>query len=106
MLTDEQLAEMKARCDAAHAVGSELRAEVERLREWKADCEASFRETVEEPCPPDERHCACVPPLRAVVAELRARIAELEAELARYTALPSCWQFGRTDAPEVDDADV
>jgi len=48
-----------------------LVAEVERLRERIADFEDDFRKVTSETCAPDERHCSCVPHLRAEVERLR-----------------------------------
>jgi len=49
-----------------------LIAEVERLRERIADFEDDFRKVTSETCAPDERHCSCVPHLRAEVSRLRS----------------------------------
>jgi len=49
-----------------------LVAEVERLRERIADFEDDFRKVTSETCAPDERHCSCVPHLRADVKRERA----------------------------------
>lgn len=47
--------------------------EIDRLRARLADYEADARRVLSEQCAPDEKHCACVPVLRARVAELEAR---------------------------------
>ena len=44
----------------------DMQAEVERLREWKADVMESTRIVMEEDCS-GELHCTCVPLLRAEV---------------------------------------
>jgi len=58
----------------AHAPGdlAALVAEVERLRERIADFEDDFRKVTSGMCAPDERHCSCVPHLRAEVSRLRS----------------------------------
>lgn len=47
--------------------------ELHGLRELLADFQADYRKVMSDQCAPDERHCSCVP-------HLRARIAELERE--------------------------
>ena len=51
-----------------------LVAEVKRLRERISDFEDDFRKVTSETCAPDERHCSCVPHLRADVKRERAAV--------------------------------
>lgn len=53
-----------------HWVGA-LCAELERLQTELADRDEMHRRVVNEQCAPDERHCSCVPTLRAEITRLR-----------------------------------
>jgi hypothetical protein len=45
-----------------------LREQVLALEVWKADIEATFKMIMDEKCPPDEKHCTCVPFLRMKIS--------------------------------------
>lgn len=49
-----------------------LLARIEALEYQITDRDDSFRRVIAEQCAPDERHCSCVPALRARIAELEA----------------------------------
>lgn len=69
-LSEEEIIELiRPALDAATA---ELRAEVERLRDYKADVENATKLAMSEECTADEQHCTCVPLLRAEVKRLQA----------------------------------
>ena len=53
-------------CPACQSSRRELQAEVERLREWKADILEATRVVMEEDCD-GENHCMCVPLLKSAV---------------------------------------
>ena len=53
--------------------------EIARLRAELADIQDAHRQVMEERCPTDERHCACVPVLRAEVAESARELLDLSA---------------------------
>jgi len=46
-------------------------AEIERLNTVVADYQDGRRRILSEQCAPDEKHCACVPELRAEIEQLR-----------------------------------
>ena len=80
-----------------------LVAEVERLRERIADFEDDFRKVTSETCAPDERHCSCVPHLRAdVTRERAASVAWLRANTCGCYDFASAIERGehRDRAPE------
>lgn len=72
--------------DAAIAWGRGQHAEVARLTTQEPTClrcedfAADAHKVLNEKCAPDEKHCSCVPHLRAEAARLTARLAEVEAE--------------------------
>lgn len=50
----------------------ELKAKIAELEEQLKDRDEAYRKVMEEKCPPDEKHCTCVPFLRERIAELEA----------------------------------
>lgn len=70
-----------------------LAAEVERLDARLADIEEDARRVLADSCAPDERHCSCVPHLRARLAEVERERDEalltLAAEQGRQEGAPS-----------------
>ena len=54
-----------------------LEAEVARLTADLNDRDEAHRRILAEECAPDERHCSCVPALRAEVARLRAALEQI-----------------------------
>jgi hypothetical protein len=48
-----------------------LKAEIKSLKQYKADIDEAHKQVMSESCPPDEKHCTCVPILRAEIARLR-----------------------------------
>lgn len=73
-------ADIRARIDAALA----LAAEVERLSARLAEFEDDALKVLGEPCASDERHCSCVPHLRARIVEVER--ANGEARVMRRVA--------------------
>lgn len=51
----------------------ELRAKYQALLYKVQDYEDDFRKVMQEECAPDEKHCSCVPHLRAEVKLLRSK---------------------------------
>lgn len=56
--------------DWRHLLEAE-RAKVSDLQEWLDDYENEARRIMNEECAPDERHCSCVPALKAEMERLR-----------------------------------
>ena len=76
--------------EVAQFVASSL-AERDRLAAEVADWREQHRRVMDEDCPSDERHCTCVPVLRAENAALRARVDTLTAAIEWYGVhLPKC----------------
>jgi chromosome segregation ATPase len=61
--------------------GPEAADEIERLRDRVKDYEDSARITLDDCGAPDEKHCSCVPTLRAEIERLRAEVEQQRLEL-------------------------
>lgn len=66
-----EIAGERSRHDDTLGVLAEARSQLATATDKLADYEASYRKSIESPCP-DEQHCACVPDLRTEVARLDA----------------------------------
>lgn len=64
-----------------------IKAENEQLKEELADIEDATKGAMDEKCDLDERHCTCVPLLRAEVKQLRAIVEPLEELRAEATSI-------------------
>lgn len=60
-----------AECAEIRGLFAELDAENERLRKELSDIKDAHQTVMSERCPEDEKHCACVPTLRAEIKRLR-----------------------------------
>lgn len=69
-----------ARLEQAERERDELRAEVERLREFENEMTALWKNVMDEKCGTDEVHCSCVPALRHLVSSEKARADKATAE--------------------------
>lgn len=71
-----------------------LRAENERLRDYKEDVENAVKMSLDEVCTADEKHCTCVPLLRQEVKLLKKDKRELvEALEALYQHTKNNYQI-------------
>jgi predicted nucleic acid-binding Zn-ribbon protein len=94
------------------AVNTQMSKTIGKLRAQIAEYDESYRRVMSEDCAPDEKHCTCVPALRAWIKELEAknlhydanvcpeknrRIAELEAAKSETCTWKRTGDFERNE---------
>ena len=91
--SDKELAAMRERADER----------IEQLEAELAEIRAAHAKVMSEACPADERHCSCVPFLRAELARVRTELDE-----ARKWPVSPKWEHSRDgkDAPSKAAQDV
>lgn len=81
-VADEHLATCRVEMDRARHDATVLTVDNARLRTELDDRDEAHRRVMAEQCAPDERHCTCVPALRAEVRRLQKEDTEQKAQLA------------------------
>lgn len=83
--------------DAARAIIGAID-ELHGLRERLADFQADYRKVMSDQCAPDERHCSCVPHLRARIAELERERVDLKRDLSNAEHAVMLWRSAERSA--------
>ncbi len=74
-LTDDELDDLSAVAQSHYLDGRQsvlILNEIRGLRAWKIDMEESMKTAADDSCDMNERHCTCVPLLRAEIKRLQA----------------------------------
>lgn len=72
--------------------------ELHGLRERLADFQADYRKVMSDQCAPDERHCSCVPHLRARIAEMERERVNLKRDLSNAEHAAEVWKSAEHSA--------